>query len=183
MEFNLPNKKYKVIYADPPWHFNSKKAGGNMSSGALANYPVLTVEQMKRMDVTGMAQDDCLLVMWYVSSQPKEAIELAESWGFKVKHMNGFIWNKLTVNLNPFFGMGFYTRAGAESALIAVKGKPSNLIADHGVRQIHNAVNKKHSQKPQVFRDSIVKMCGDVPRIELFARNKTEGWDVWGNEV
>ena len=176
-------KKYKVIYADPPWSFTSKKAGGSMSSGALANYPTMGINDLKCMDVESLADDDCILIMWWVGSQPQEALDLCSAWGFKVKNMNGFVWTKLTKNNLPFFGMGFYTRAGSESALIAIKGKPSGLIVDHSVRAVRSAVVAEHSKKPVEFRDDIVKMCGDVPRLEMFARSSANGWDVFGNEV
>ncbi len=175
--------KYKIILCDPPWKFNSVKTGGNMKSGAEAHYPTMTMDELKSMDVQSLCADDCLLVMWWVGSQPQEALDLCKAWGFTVRNMNGFVWNKLTVKGLPFFGMGFYTRAGSESALIAVRGKASYLIADHGVRAVRSAVNKKHSKKPDEFRNDIVKMCGDVPRLEMFARQATEGWDVFGNEA
>ena len=176
-------KKYKIIYCDPPWSFNSKKAGGNMTSGALAKYPTMTMAELKAMDVAALCEDDCILIMWYVGSQPQEALDLCKSWGFTIKNINGFVWGKLTVKLKLFFGMGFYTRAGTESALIAVKGKPGNLVADHGVRAFRQAVVGRHSAKPPEFRDDIVKMCGDAPRLEMFAREATPGWDVFGNEA
>jgi len=176
-------KKYKIIYADPPWSFNSKKSGGSMTSGAASHYPTMTMGELKSMDIKSLCADDCLLVMWWVGSQPQNAIDLCEAWGFTVKNMNGFVWNKLTVRHLPFFGMGFYTRAGSESALIAVRGKPSNIIVNHGVRAVRSAVNTKHSRKPPQFRDDIVKMCGNVPRLEMFARESTDNWSVFGNEV
>jgi len=123
------------------------------------------------------------LIMWWVGSQPQEALDLCKAWGFTVKNLNGFVWNKLTVKGLPFFGMGFYTRAGSESALIAIKGKAGSLVDDHGVRAVRSAIVGKHSKKPGEFRDDIVKMCGDVPRLEMFARDATEGWDLFGNEV
>jgi N6-adenosine-specific RNA methylase IME4 len=179
----MSDKKYQVIYADPPWSFNSKKTGGSMTSGAAAQYDTMTIADLKAMPVYDMLADDAILIMWYVSSQPQEALDLAKAWGFTIKNMNGFVWDKLTVKGKPVFGMGFYTRAGSESALIAVKGKAGSLIADHGVRAVRKAKISAHSKKPDEFRDDIVKMCGDVARLEMFARTSTEGWDVFGNEV
>jgi len=179
----MNNKKYQVIYADPPWSFNSKKTGGSMKSGAAAQYDTMSIEDLKAMPVSGITADDAILIMWYVGSQPQEALDLAKAWGFKVKNMNGFVWGKLTVKLLKFFGMGFYTRAGTESALIAIKGKAGNIIINHSVRAYREAVVSKHSKKPVEFRDDIVKMCGDVSRLEMFARESSAGWDVFGNEV
>ena len=174
---------YKIIYVDPPWSFNSKKTGGSMKSGALTKYPTMTIEEMKKLDVGSLAGDNCLLAMWYVSSQPQEALDLISAWGFKLRNFNGFVWNKLTKNGKPHFGMGFYTRAGAEMVAFATKGKPSEIIKNHGVRQVLSAPIGRHSEKPDDFRKELVKMCGNAKRVELFAREKFEGWDSWGNEV
>jgi len=101
------DKKYQVIYADPPWSFNSKKTGGSMKSGALAQYNTMSIEDLKAMPVEALTTDDAILIMWYVGSQPQEALDLVKAWGFTVKNMNGFVWDKLTVKGNPVFGMGF----------------------------------------------------------------------------
>lgn len=174
-------RKYSIIYADPPWQFNSVKTGGSMKSGAAAKYPVMTLEQLKALDVAAICEKDCVLIMWYVSSQPQEALDLAKAWGFTVKNMNGFIWRKLSTNLIPHFGMGYWTRGGAECALIAVRGKPKAEC--RSIRQVRDEVVGEHSEKPAIFRDDIVKLCGDLPRLEMFARHTPPGWDVWGNEV
>ena len=117
------------------------------------------------------------------NAKPQEALDLCKAWGFKIKNMNGFVWNKLTKNHKPFFGMGFYTRAGSESALIAIRGKATNIVDNHGVRAVRSAVVGRHSAKPGEFRGDIVTMCGDVPRLEMFARESTQGWDAFGNEA
>lgn len=178
------NNKYKIIYADPAWPFNSKKTGGSMTSGSEHQYKsVMTIEDIKALPVAELADDNCLLVMWYVSSQPQEALDVVKAWGFKLRNMNGFVWNKLTNKGNNHFGMGFYTRAGAECAIIATKGKPSDIVVDHGVRQLRSSMLGAHSEKPAEFRDDIVRLAGDVPRIELFSRHDVTGWDRWGNEL
>jgi len=175
------NKKYEIIYADPPWQFNNKKTGGSMKSGAAHHYLTTGIEGLKQIDVNSIAADDCTLIMWWVGSMPQEAIDLVESWGFTIKNMNGFVWDKLTVKLKKFFGMGFRTRAGSESAIIAIKGKPK--VCSHSVRAVHSFPVSKHSKKPVEFRDLIIDLCGDVPRLEMFARESAKGWDVFGNEV
>lgn len=178
------DKKYQIIYADPPWSFSSKKTGGSMTSGSEHQYKsVMTINELKIMPVPEVAGDNCVLIMWYVSSQPQEALDLVKAWGFTVRNMNGFVWNKLTKNQNPHFGMGYYTRAGAECAIIATKGKPSKLVKDHSIRQVRSAVIGKHSEKPHAFYGDIESLFGDAPRIELFARNTKEGWDSYGNEI
>ena len=174
-------KKYKIIIADPPWQFNNKKTGGSMKSGAAYHYLTTGLEGLKMMDVNSIADEDCTLIMWWVGSMPQEAIDLVESWGFTIKNMNGFVWRKLTVKFKVFFGMGFRTRAGSESAIIAIKGKPK--VYSHSVRAVHEFIVSKHSKKPVEFRDLIVELCGDLPRLEMFAREVVEGWDVFGDEA
>jgi len=185
-------KKYSIIYADPPWAFNNKNTGGNMISGAGAHYDTMNIDDICRLGVPNIAADDCILFMWWVASQPEEAIRVAKSWGFKIKTMSGFNWVKTTKHGKLDFGMGFTTRAGSELCLVATKGSPKR--ANAGVRSVvlaentdeNNAifaVNEKHSKKPEIFRNEIVKLMGDLPRVELFARQHTEGWDVFGNEV
>jgi N6-adenosine-specific RNA methylase IME4 len=126
--------KYQIIYADPPWRFNNKKTGGSMTSGAGSKYMVTGIEALKNLDVNSLSDDDCTLIMWWVGSMPQEAIDLVSAWGFSLKNMNGFVWRKLTKNLLDFFGMGFRTRAGSESAIIAIKGKPK--VCSHSVRSV-----------------------------------------------
>ena len=175
------NKKYNIILADPPWSFNNKNTGGSMNSGSEAQYPVMNIQDLKNMPINEIADDDCVLFMWWVGSQPQEAIDLVNSWGFTIKTMTGFNWVKLTKRQLPFFGMGFWTRAGSECCLIATKGKPKP--ASRSVRSVQTAIIGRHSEKPGIIRNKIVELCGDVPRIELFARKKVSGWSSWGNEV
>lgn len=173
-------KKYKLLYVDPPWQFNNKNTGGSMKSSAEAKYNTMTIEDLKNLDVESLCDDDCVLIMWWVGSMPQEAIDLVNAWGFKLKNMNGFVWKKLTKRLLDFFGMGFWTRAGSESAIIATRGKPKP--ASHSVRAVQSAVVGRHSEKPQKFRDLAVELVGDVPRLEMFSRGEFEGWDVFGNQ-
>jgi N6-adenosine-specific RNA methylase IME4 len=175
--------KYKVIYADPPWAFNNKKTGGSMKSGASQQYDVMSLEEMQQMDVESLCDDNCLLVMWYVGAMPDEALALARAWGFRVTNMNGFVWDKETKHGKDFFGMGHITRASTESALVAVKGKTSTLIKDRSIRSRIRAKVTGHSAKPHEFRQAIEKLCGDVPRLEMFARTQNPGWDTFGNQV
>lgn len=179
-EFN--GKKFDVIYADPPWQFNSKKTGGSMKSGSDQIYGSMSLDELKSLPIDTLAADNCLLVMWYVGAMPQEALDLVAAWGFTVKSMNGFVWDKLTKHGLPFFGMGHYTRAGSESAIIAIKGK---FKADSkGVRAVRHEIIGEHSEKPPVFHDDIEKIAGkDKSFIELFARKQYPGWSVWGNQV
>lgn len=183
IDINNPTRKYRVIYADPAWQFGNRNTGGTMKSAAEAKYTVTSLADMAAMPVAGLADERCLLVMWWVGAMPKEAIDLCKAWGFRLVNMNGFVWRKLTKTGIPFFGMGFATRAGSESALIGVRGKLGELIKDHSVRAVIESRVGRHSQKPHEFREAIEKLCGDVPRVELFARDAAAGWDCWGNQA
>ena len=174
-------KKYKIIYADPPWSFKNKNTGGSMISGASAKYNTMTVKDICNLPVSQIVDDNCILFMWWVASQPEEALAVVKSWGFKLKTMTGFNWIKTTKTGKMDFGMGFWTRAGSECCLIATKGKPKRI--NGSVRSVVVSSKAEHSKKPKIIRDKIVELCGDIPRIELFARQTTNGWDAWGNEV
>lgn len=180
-DLKIPDGGYRVIYADPPWRFNNKKTGGSMNSGVEYQYSTMSIDELKALPVNEISADDSILIMWYVGAMPQEAIDLVSAWGFTLRNMNGFVWNKLTITGKPHFGMGFYTRAGSESAVIATKGKfkPNS----RSVRAVISAVVGKHSEKPNEFRDAIVELAGDVPRLEMFARKRTEGWDALGDEL
>jgi N6-adenosine-specific RNA methylase IME4 len=182
-------ENFKIIYADPPWSFNNKTTGGSMVSGADAHYKTMSLKDICNLPINELADENCVLFMWWVASQPLEALKVIESWGFTLKTMTGFNWVKTTKHGKLDFGMGFWTRAGSELCLIAIKGKPKRINA--GIRSVELAdieetvftENEKHSKKPDIFRNRIVELMGNVPRIELFARKQSEGWSVFGNEV
>ena len=107
--------------------------------------------------------------------------KMNDGWGFEYKTV-AFTWAKTNKKSPGFFkGLGYWTRANPEMCLLATKGKPKRL--SKSVRQLIISKLQQHSKKPDEIRNRIVELCGDIPRIELFARQKTQGWDVWGNEV
>lgn len=172
--------KYQVIYADPPWTY--PKTGGTKSSRGMAKqfYGTMLLQDIKALPISDIATDNCILFLWSTYPQLPNALEVINSWGFTYFGL-GFEWIKKTATGKDFFGMGYWTRANPEPCLIAIKGKPKPQ--SHAIRQLLYAPITKHSEKPQEVRERIVQLCGDVPRVELFARTKTDGWDVWGNEV
>jgi len=114
----------------------------------------------------------------------KEALEVIKNWGFEYKTA-GFVWFKTNPKqpLKEFFGIGYYTKSNAEICLLATKGKAHQLVKSNSISQVITAPKSKHSEKPEIVRNKIVQLVGNLPKIELFAREKTDGWDVWGNEV
>lgn len=173
-------EKYEVIYADPPWTFRvwSKKGGGRSPEN---HYPTMQLEDIKDLPVQNLAAKNCALFMWVTFPTIREAFSVLDAWGFTYKTV-AFVWvkqNRKTPSL--FWGLGYWTRANAEICLLATKGNPKRQSAK--VHQVIESPIEAHSKKPDIVRDKIVELVGDLPRIELFARQQTPGWDVWGNEV
>ena len=170
-------KKYKVIYADPPWRYERK----NVSGAAEKHYSTMSLDDIKSLPVDNLADEDCVLFLWITFPMLCEAWGVIESWGFRYKSV-AFVWIKQNRKAPTFFwGMGNWTRSNAELCLIATKGNPKRQ--SKSIHQIIVSPIEEHSKKPDEARKRIVKLMGDVPRIELFAREHTPGWDVWGNEV
>lgn len=164
----FPDKKYSIIYADPPWSYSDSGCSG----AAAAQYATMSINELKQLPVNpaggGIAADDCVLFMWATYPKMQEALDLIEAWGFKYKSI-AFQWIKQNRSGNGyFFGLGRWTRGNTEPCLIAIKGKPKRISA--GVGQLVFSPLRRHSQKPAEVRDKIVELMGDLPRIELFAR-------------
>lgn len=176
-----PEKKYKIIYADPAWKFKYYGKSDDRYRRAEGHYIVTSLDDMKKINVKDLADKDCVLFMWAIYPMLPHALELMKAWGFEFKTV-AFTWvKKNKTNKDFFFGMGYWTRANAEICLLGVRGKPKRVSAK--VPQLIIAERREHSRKPDEVRDRIVELIGDLPRVELFAREKKEGWDVWGNEV
>lgn len=170
-------KQYNVIYADPPWRYEQRSLQG----AAEKHYPTMSIDELCALPVMSIAAKDCILFLWTTFPMIPEALRLIEAWGFKYKTV-AFVWLKQN-RKSPtwFYGLGFWTRGNAEICLLAKRGSPKRQSAS--VHQFIISPIEEHSKKPDVTRERIVALMGDVPRIELFARQKTEGWDVWGNEA
>lgn len=172
--------QYSVIYADPPWQYRtySKKGQGR---SAESHYPTMSLDDIKDLPVGELAAKDCALFMWATFPCLLEAFQVLDAWGFEYKTI-AFVWIKQNrISDSLFWGMGYWTRANAELCILATKGHPKRV--NSGVHQVIMSHVEQHSKKPDEARDRIVQLMGDVPRIELFARQSPDGWDVWGNEV
>ena len=172
-------KKYQIIYADPPWKFKVWDKATGLGRSAESHYSTMDLESIKQLNIP--ADKNCVLFLWTRCPQMIEGLEVIKAWGFKFKTV-AFVWVKKNKKADSlFWGMGYWTRANAELCLLATKG---NIKRIHmGIHQIVYTRVRKHSQKPDEVRNRIVQLMGNLSRIELFAREKTEGWDVWGNEV
>jgi N6-adenosine-specific RNA methylase IME4 len=194
MIIGSPGKLYDVIYADPPWRYQVK----NMQGCAENHYPTMSIEEIAALPVQRIISANSILFMWatwpLLFSEPGP-IDVIKGWGFKYKTC-AFVWvkaNKSTeVNQTMFFaeditglnekvGLGRWVRGNTEFCLLATHGSPKRLAAN--VHQIIYEKIERHSAKPDEARKRIVQLVGDLPRIELFARIRRPGWDVWGNQV
>ena len=172
--------KYKVIYADPPWHYRvwSKKGDGR---SAEAHYPTMNMEDIKKLPIAQITDRDAALFLWVTFPLLQEAWSVMKAWGFTYKSV-AFVWIKQNRKSDAlFWGMGYWTRANAEICLLATRGHPKRVARN--VHQVIFSHIEEHSKKPDEARRRIEQLMGDVPRIELFARRTSPGWDVWGNEV
>ena len=170
-------KQYAVIYADPPWRYSSK----NCQGAAEKHYPTMHINNLCALPVAALAAPDSALFLWATFPQLPEALRLIRAWGFKYKTV-AFVWLKKNKKSDSwFYGLGFWTRSNAELCLLATKGHPKRQAAN--VHQFIISPVEEHSKKPDAARDKIVALMGDLPRVELFARQACPGWDVWGNEV
>lgn len=174
--------KYDIIYADPPWRFNVWSRDTGLDRSADKHYPTMTKEDIENLPIREISSNNAVLFLWVTYPCLEQGLELIKKWGFTYKTC-AFSWIKLNPkSKTDFVGMGYYTRANNEICLLATKGKPLKR-ASRSVRQIVMTPIEEHSKKPSEVRDRIVELFGDIPRIELFARQHAEGWDCWGNEV
>ncbi len=174
-------KKYDIIYADPPWAYHDT-LGGNAKMGAMP-YPTMTNEEICAMPIGNkIAKKDSILFMWATMPKLQEALDVIKAWGFKYKTC-AFCWVKQNPKSGGIYaGLGRWVQGNAELCLLATKGHPHRI--SKSVKQIVMAPRGRHSAKPSEVRDRIVQLMGeDTDRIELFARDYADGWDCWGNEV
>lgn len=170
-------KKYQIILADPPWSYADQGCQGTMAN----HYKGMKIEDICVLPIERICDKNCILFLWTTYPMLPESLKVIRDWGFNYKSI-AFQWIKLNpVSRTHFYGLGRWTRGNTEPCLLATKGKPKRVSAS--VFQIIEAPLTRHSEKPHEARTKIIQLMGDLPRIELFARQKTPGWDVWGNEV
>ena len=176
----FPKKKYNIIYADPAWYFKTYSKKGNGKS-AEQHYSCMSLDDICNLPVESIANENCILFIWVIDPMLPQAIKVIKSWGFEYKTV-AFTWVKQNKKSKGYFtGLGYWTRANPEMCLLATKGKPKRICKS--VKQLIISNRREHSRKPDETRDRIIKLVGNIPKIELFARQKVKGWDCWGNEV
>lgn len=186
-------KKYQIIYADPPWKYSSKELYGDKINGYKNGqrkrfadleriYSTLNIDDIKNLPVKDITDRDCACFMWSTDSHLKEAIEVMECWGFKYKTI-AFVWLKKYNTGTRVLNFAPWTLKSTEICLLGIQGKMSKYKIANNVQQFIEAERTEHSKKPNEARKRIEELFGNIPRVELFARQKVEGWDCWGNEV
>ena len=172
-------KKYDIIYADPAWLYKCGK--NHLAKKSMINgkddiqYDSMTIDDMKNLPVGEIANDNCLLFMWITSPFLKIGIDLLTDWNFEFSTI-AFVWHKQKAN------PGSYTLSETEICIVAKKGKIPQPRGSRKERQFLSETRTEHSKKPNEVRSRIARMFPEQNKIELFARQKYEGWDAWGNE-
>ena len=184
-------KKYQIIYADPPWSYKVWSEDKKVAQGtAKRYYDTMAIEDICALPISQLADKDCKLFLWATPPCLPEAMKVIEAWGFEYKTI-AFCWIKTNKqDHKPCFGIGHWTASNCELVLAGLRKGGTLNRQDKSISQVVMSPREEHSKKPDIIRDNIVRLCGDLPRIELFARPRenlfgknTDGWDVWGNEV
>jgi N6-adenosine-specific RNA methylase IME4 len=169
------DRRYAVLYVDPPWHFEVYNEESGSERAAGNHYPTMELAEICALPVAALAADTSALFLWTTAPHLQEAFQVLAAWGFEYKSNAVWVKDKL--------GLGYYVRNRHELLLIATRGnfpcpqpanRPSSVI---------EAPRRKHSRKPDEAYEMIERMYPDLPRIELFARQARPGWDAWGNEI
>ncbi|GAF77219.1 unnamed protein product [marine sediment metagenome] len=181
----FPNKKYQIIYADPPWHFGCKAyqgGGREMLLLSETQYPTMSIQQIKDLPVKEIIDKDCALFLWTTDAHLEFAIDIIKTWGFKYKTI-AFLWLKKYATGSFVYNFAPWTLKSHEICLLGLKGKMRRFKKANNIKGLVEAIRTSHSKKPDEVRNRIVELFGNIPRIELFAREKARGWDVWGDEA
>lgn len=170
-------KKYDILYADPPWSYTDKMIGHSFSLDH--EYETQDIEWICGLPIELLASKNSALFLWGVSPQLPEAFKVIKRWGFEYKTV-AFCWSKVGDDGKLISNLGRWTMGNVELCLLSVRGKPKRV--KENVKQFVRAKRTTHSKKPIIVRERIVELMGDVPRIELFAREVGIGWDAFGYE-
>ena len=171
----FPNKKYQVIYADPAWQYDNTNGFGEGPNGAALHYDVMSCQEICNLPIHSISDKNCVLFLWATVPLMPEAFKVMEAWGFKYKTM--LTWRKVNS-----LGLGFWFRGQTEHLLIGTKGEVK-CFHSQKPNVIQSKV-QKHSEKPRQFRALVEEVTKGIgPKIELFARERIEGWDSWGNQL
>lgn len=175
-------KKYKTIYADPPWQFQNRTGKVAPEHRRLSRYNTMKLSEIKQLPISELTAEKCHLYLWVPNALLPEGLEVMKSWGFEYK--TNIIWEKVRKDGMPDGrGVGFYFRNVTEILLFGIKGD-KNRTLDPGRSQVNliRAIKRAHSRKPDEFV-SLIEHCSPGPYLELFARGDRHNWDMWGNQA
>jgi N6-adenosine-specific RNA methylase IME4 len=192
----LPRGHFGVILADPPWHFQvwagavwRTRIDGSRHkvSRKAPHYDTMTEEEIASLTVSDLAAENCVLFLWTCWPVIRQAFRVIDFWGFTYKTC-GFSWTKAHIkqielfrdDVDPYMGLGYWTRSNTEPCLLATRGKPKRLNGD--VAQAIISPRREHSRKPDCVHERIERLVAG-PYLELFARQSRPGWTTWGNET
>lgn len=175
-------KKYNVIYADPAWKYNKGVFQDSGRGDRLLPYQTMSIEEIKALPINTISDKDCACFMWVTDSHLKQGIEVLEAWGFKYKTI-AFIWKKITNKGNTCATVGAWTMKNCEICLLGTKGNMLKHKVSNNTFQLIEAERTENSKKPMETRTKIESIFPNLPRVELFARQKVEGWDAMGFDV
>jgi N6-adenosine-specific RNA methylase IME4 len=173
--------QFDVVLADPPWNWKARSVKGEGRS-AKKHYPVMELDRIKDMPIHVLAKPDSVLLLWAIDPMVPQALEVMAAWGYTFKTI-GFYWVKENAKKGGFFtGLGYYTRANPEMCLLGTRGKGLAVVR-HDVACLVVSPRGRHSEKPAEVRTRIERLFGRVRRLEVFARQRAEGWSAFGNEI
>jgi N6-adenosine-specific RNA methylase IME4 len=180
----LPSKRYDIAYVDPPWHYYGSAV---KDAAAAKHYPLMTPDELAALDVRSLLNKRAAMFLWATCPRLNFAIDLLRAWKLHYRGV-AYVWVKVGKSGRIINGQGVpptFTKPTTELLLAATTmptGRPFPLL-DLAQAQVVLAPRGAHSEKPAVFREAIERLCGDRPRIELFARQRAEHWDAWGAEL
>ena len=180
----LPRGRYDIAYVDPPWFYYGSAV---KDAAAGKHYPLMSAEDLARLDVRSLLSDRAALFMWATCPRLDHAIDLLRAWKLHYRGVT-YVWVKTNVRGEIIAGQGVaptFTKPTTELLLAATTHPTGRPFPIHTLRQAQVVLHRRgrHSEKPAVFRDMLLDLCGDRPRIELFARERAHGWDAWGAEI
>jgi N6-adenosine-specific RNA methylase IME4 len=180
----LPPGPYDIVYIDPPWYYYGSPI---KDAAAGKHYPLMSVDELAKVDVRKILSRNSAIFMWATCPRLDFALALIHAWELTYRGV-AYVWVKTNRQGKIISGQGVpptFTKPTTELVLAATT-KPTGRpfpIRDLAQPQVILHPRGVHSEKPAIFRECIERLCGDRPRIELFARSRAKGWDTWGAEV
>ena len=175
-------KKYRTIYADPPWQFQNRTGKVAPEHKRLTRYETMCLDDIKKLPIDDLADERSHLYLWVPNALLPDGLAVMKAWGFEYK--TNIIWEKVRHDGEPDGrGVGFYFRNVTEMLLFGIRGD-KNRTLDPARSQVNliRSMKREHSRKPDEVIP-IIEACSPGPYLELFARGDRLGWDMWGNQA